>query len=228
MTLSQLATQLLQEQGEKIGDTDYAAQLEIWARDAITELSIKTKFRMFWKQYSFNTVVGVSQYSLPAEFRDFKYVRFTDNDREIDQINPRRLVGYDLDLERTDRPMYWWMSDAATDSTELIQKIVLNPIPEAIYSINAPYYYHPTGLVSASVIPITEEALLVIKSRIRMQIHKVDKDWDSHNAERTQYNTDLQALIENERKPPARVLVAQPTDLPRRTGRPYRLRYPFE
>lgn len=228
MTLNQLASELIQEQSEKIGDTAYLTQLEKWAKDAITEISVRTKFKFFWKDHTITTVVGTSSYDLPKEFRDFKFVRHTDNDDEIDYINPRRLVNFGLDLERQERPRYWWISDATVDATDLIQKVRFNPTPNAIFSINAPFYFHPVNLISGSVLPVTEEAILVIKSRVRMQVYKNDSRLDLFNIERGQFSSDLSNLITQERTISARTLVNQQTDLPRRTGRPYRLRYPFE
>lgn len=229
LTLNQLASELAQEQGEKVDDSSYINQLEKWIRDAITEISVRSKFKIFWKEFTFSTVIGVSFYSIPKEFRDFKYVRFTDNDDEIEAINPKRLSEYGLDLEQKSRPRFYWISDPQVDgSSNFVQRIRLHPIPNAVLQINAPFYFHPVDLVTSSIIPLSEEALLVIKSRIRMQMHKLDKEWDAFNAERAQYAQDLTSLVEQERTPASKNLTAQPTDLPRRTSRPYRLRYPFE
>lgn len=228
LTVNQLAIQLLGEQAEKKDDNDYVAQLEIWIKDAITEISSRTKFKFFWKENIITTVIGISSYSLPKEFRDFKYVRHIDNDQIIEYINPRRLADYGLDLELRGKPRYWWISDPTTTSTDFIQKIRLHPIPNAIYSINAPIYYHPVDLISTSVIPVSEEGLLAVKSRVRMWMHKQDKQLELYNIERSQYNQDLASLIDQEKTISGRILINRQTDLPRRSGRPYRLRYPFE
>lgn len=228
MTLNSLASEILQEQGEKLGDTALVSQVEIWTKDAITQLSIQLRQRVLWKTFTFNTVVGISLYDLPAEFREFRYVRLIEEDDALEYVSPKRLSEFGFDLEETGKPSFWWNTDAAVVGANLIQRIRLHPKPDSIYMVEAPYQYNPANLTSVSVIPLTDAALILLKSRVRMRLFSNDKDWEAYNAERGQYTQDLGALLAQERIPLARNLVRSQVDLSRKSRRSFRLRYPFE
>lgn len=234
LTVNQLASELISEQSERLDDSGYVSQVEKWIKDSIIEITNKATFKIFWKEYSFDTVAGAvpadALYSLPEDFEEFKYVRLTTEDNELDYINPRRLTGYELNLEEIGRPRNWWLSTPVTNDTAVtfVQRIRLYPIPNGVYTVNAPYYFNPRALVSASAIPMTDSALICLKSRLRMQMHKFDQNLEMYNIERAQFSQDFNDLVSKERKMASRVLVAQQTDLPRRSARPRRLRYPFE
>lgn len=228
MTVNDLALLLQNEYSEKLGDTGYTTQLENWIIESIIQLSLITKLNIFYKSTPLNTVATNSTYELPVELRDIKDIRIIATDDKIDYENPKILSEYGFDLEQAGKPRYWWYQDAAVVSNDYIKKIVFTPIPNAIYSLSITYYYHPSGLVSGSVLPLSEEALLVVKSDVRMKHFQYNKDFASMNVERSNYRDRLSALITQERTPSGRRLIAVQTDRPARHRRPSRLRYPFE
>lgn len=229
LTLNQLASQLVLEQGEKRDDNGFISQMEIWIKDSIIEIDSLSQFKIFWKEFSFNTNTDQAIYDLPEDFKHVKYMRLVDTDDEINYINPKTLARYNIDLEqKSNRPFYYWVFDAQVQGVNVIKKLRVHPIPTGVISINMPYYFDITSLISSSVLPLSQQCLLALKSRVRMQMHKLDKEWDAFNAERSQYAIDIQNLISLEKSPPSRILINRPTDLPRRSSRPYRLRYPWE
>ena len=229
MTLNALALEVALEHGERQGDTAFITQLETWIKNDLVSIALKTKFKLLWKDFTFNTANGTAEYNLPNDFKDFKYIRFTDDDDNITYLNPRRLSRYNLDFEQLGRPKFAWITNAVIVANNIVGKLRFQPVPNAIIQISAPYYYYPKGLASGSDIPVNDEIMLLLKSRLGMRIARVDLDWDLHNAHRADFNEDLNQIIKQDNKSSARDLVRGQTDLPRNSGRPYkRFRYPFE
>lgn len=229
MTLNALALEVALEHGERQGDTGFITQLETWIKNDLVRIALKTKFKLLWKDLTINTVNSTPEYNLPNDFKDFKYLRFTDDDDNITLLNPRRLARYNLDFEQTGRPKFAWITNATIVANNIVGKLRFQPIPNGVYPISAPYYYYPKGLTSSSDIPVNDELMLLLKSRLSMQIARIDLDWDLHNAHRADFNEDLNLIIKQDNKSSARDLVRGQTDLPRNSGRPYkRFRYPFE
>lgn len=229
MTLNALALELAAEHGERTGDTTFITQLETWIKNDLIRIALKTKFKLLWRNNTINTVIGTAEYDLPNDFKDFKYIRFVDDDDNITYLNPRRLSRYNLDFEASGRPKFAWITNAAVVGGSVVGKLKFQPVPNAVIAIDAPYYYYPTGLTSSSDIPVNDELVLLLKSRLSMQIARIDLNWDLHNAHRADFNEDLNLIVKQDNKSSARDLVRGQTDLPRNSGRPYkRFRYPFE
>lgn len=229
MTLNALALEVAAEHGERTGDTAFITQLETWIKNDLVRIALKTKFKFLWKDLTINTVNGTAEYNLPNDFKDFKYLRFVDDDDNITYLNPRRLSRYNLDFEATGRPKFAWITNATIVANNMVGKLRFQPVPNAVFAVSAPYYYYPKGLVSGSDLPVNDELIVLLKSRLAMHIARVDLDWDLHNAHRADFNEDLNLIIKQDNKSSARDLVRGQTDLPRNSGRPYkRFRYPFE
>lgn len=229
MTLEQLAVELAAEHGERQGDLGFISQLVTWIKKDLVRISLKSKFKLLWKDNPITTAIDDPEYELPADFKDFKFLRFEDNDDVITYLNPRRLAKYNLDFESKGKPKFAWITNASVISGVLVGKLRFQPIPNAVYLIQAPYYYYPRGLSASSDIPVNDELMLLLHSRLSMYIARIDRDWDLHNAHRADFNEDLEDIRKQENKSSARDLVRGQTDLPRNSGRPYkRFRYPFE
>lgn len=224
-----MALEVALEHGERQGDTAFITQLETWIKNDLVRIALKTKFKLLWRDFTITTQVGVSEYNLPNDFKDFKYLRFVDDDDNITYLNPRRLSRYNLDFEQPGRPKFAWITNAVIVANNMVGKLKFQPVPNVIIDISAPYYYYPKGLSSGSDIPVNDELILLLKSRLSMHIARLDLDWDLHNAHRADFNEDLNLIIKQDNKSSARDLVRGQTDLPRNSGRPYkRFRYPFE
>ena len=229
MTLEQLAQELALEHGERQGDTGFISQLVTWIKNDLVRISLKSKFKLLWKDNPITTAIDDPEYELPTDFKDFKYIRFQDNDDIITYLSPRRLARYNLDFEQKGKPKFAWIVNATVIAGVVRGRLRFQPIPNAEYLIDAPYYYYPTGLTSSSDIPVNEELILLLKSRLSMHVARIDRDWDLHNAHRADFNEDLKDIRKQENTSSNRDLVRGQTDIPRNSGRPYkRFRYPFE
>lgn len=230
MTLNQLAVEISLEQGERLGDVAFVSQLETWIKDELVRINLKSRFRLLWKDATIPTVATVPTIDLPLDFRDPKFVRHPDGEQPIEFLTPIKLSKFNFDFEMTGKPEFCWFQDSSVVGTDFIKKLRLHPIPDIVYQINIPYYYYvQKGLLSNTHLSVPDEIILLLKNRVRMRIHRVDLDWDNHNAERADYNEALQDYAVMDRTTPSRDLVKGQTDLPRRAQRPTgRFRFPFE
>lgn len=230
MTLNALALLLVSEHGERQGDTEFITTLETWIKDDLVKLSLNTKFKSLYKEQTITTVIDQPTYDLPVDFKNFKYLRIPDGDHVVEYLTPRRLAQFNFDLEQKGSPpRFAWIVNSGIVAGAFKYKVRFQPIPNVILDVNAPYHFYVSGLTSSSDIPVNDELMLLLKSRLSMRIHRLDGDWDGVNSYRGEYNEDMRNIIKQEGKPSARDLVKTASDLPRRTGRGRgRFRFPFE
>lgn len=229
VTLNQIATEVAGEQGERKDDTSFITQCETWLKDAIIEIDSEGNFKIFKKPLSVITAVGTSLYDLPEDFRTIKFIRHPDTDEHIDYINPSTLVSYGIDLEQAGRPRNHWVTDPRVNAqNQFIQRLKLHPVPNAIFNLDGEYYFDVINLTTGSIIPLIPQAILALKSRLRMHIHESDKEWTAYNVARSQYSKDLAAFLRQETVKPHRRMKKRVSDISLGNRRPTRLRYPFE
>lgn len=231
VTLNQIAVRISQEQGDRTGDASFISQCETWLKSAMIEIDSEANFKAFFKNLTITTNPSVTNglYDLPEDFRAMKYLRHPDNDDPIDYENPSTLVGYNVDFEQFGRPHTHWISDPYIDgSNRFIQRVRFLPIPNTVMTIDGKYYFDVLNVNTNDFLPLTQQAINALESRLRMYITKADREWTAYNVERSEYSKHLANLIKSEVNKPSRRMKARPTDLPSRSRRPSRFRYPHE
>lgn len=230
VTLNQIAVRISQEQGDRTGDASFISQCETWLKSAMVEIDSEANFKAFFKNLSIvtNPANLTGLYDLPEDFRSIKYLRHTDTDEPIDYENPSTLIQYNVDLEQFGRPSIHWISDPRIDVNKFIQRVRFHPIPNETLTIDGKYYFDVINTLTNDILPLTSQAINALESRLRMYITKADREWTAYNVERSEYSKHLATLMKSEVNKPSRRMKARPTDLPSRSRRPSRLRYPFE
>ena len=231
VTLNQIAIRIASEQGDHSADDGFISQCETWLKDAMIEIDSAGEFKIFAKTFSITTDSSntTGLYDLPEDFRSMKYIRHIDIDSEIDYINPKALVQYGIDLEQRGTARNHWVTDPRVNiQNQFIQRVRFHPIPNNVETLDGMYYFDVINVGSDDIIPMSQRAILAIESRLRMYITKADKEWTAYNVERSEYNINLANLLREEKSKPSRNLKARTTDLPSKSRRPTRLRYPFE
>jgi hypothetical protein len=212
-TVNQIAQFLVREHSESSDDPNYISILEGWIIETVEEIAAAGLWKFFRKDYSFATVASTFLYILPSEAKEMDFLRFTDTNLPLDFLNPARLPQFGEDFERLARPYVWWYEDAGTVSASFTYKIRLFPTPDTVYTIEAPYYYVPTGLTTSSDLPLHQEFLSTMKLRVRAFMDKDDGDYDGYDRMMSKYESRLTTLkAANETKPDARRRL-QVTDL---------------
>lgn len=231
VTLNQIAVRIASEQGEHTGDDAFITQCETWLKDAMIEIDSDGNFQIFRKPLTITTSASVTDglYDLPEDFRTMKYLRQVLTDDPIDYINPKTLADYGMNLEQFGPPKHFWVTDPRINvNNQFIQRVKFWPIPNSTIDVDGMYYFDVINLASGSFIPLSQRAILALESRLRMYITKADKEWTAYNVERSEYARNLNAFLNEEKNKPSRNLKARYTDLPSRSRRPSRFRYPHE
>ena len=230
VTLNQIAVRISQEQGDRTGDASFVSQCETWLKSAMVEIDSEANFKAFFKNLTITTDPGntTGLYDLPEDFRSIKYLRLADTDDPIDYENPSTLIGYNVDLEQRGRPSIHWISDPRIDVNKFIQRVRFHPIPNVVLPVDGKYYFDVINTASSDILPLTSQAINALESRLRMYIRKADENWTAYNVERSEYSKHLAILIKSEVNKPSRRMKGRVTDLPSKSRRPSRLRYPFE
>lgn len=231
ISLNQIATRIAGEQGERKDDTSFIAQCETWLKSAMIEIDSSGNFQVFRKNLTITTDPLNTQglYTLPEDFRTMKYLREVITDNPIEYIDPKILSDYNLDMEQFGTPRQFWITDPVINlSDQYIQRIKFFPIPNEVLTIDGMYYFDIINTASDDILLLTQRVILALESRLRMYITKMDKEWTAYNVERSEYSRNLELVKMEEKSKPSRNLRAKNTDIPRKSRRPSRFRYPFE
>jgi len=230
VTLNQLATRIINEQGNHLDDPAFVTQCETWLKAAMVEVDSEGNMKIFARNFTITTdpLVTDGLYDLPQDFRSIKYLRHINTDDEIDYTNPKTLVAYNVDLEQFGTPHKHWVTDPRIDiNNDFIQRVKLWPVPNSSLTIDGQYYYDVLNVTSSDVLPLSPQAILCLESRLRMYITKAEKEWTAYNVERGEYAKNLAGLLRQETNKPSRKQIKRWSDITTR-NRPARLRYPFE
>ncbi len=231
VTLNQIATRIAGEQGERRDDTSFITQCETWLKSAMIEIDSSGNFQVFRKNLTITTDPLNTQglYELPEDFRTFKYLREVLTDNPIEYIDPKVLADYNLDFEQFGPPRNYWITDPTVNgSNQFIQRLQFFPIPNEALTVDGMYYFDIINTGSDDILPLTQRAIIALEHRLRMYIRDADKEWTAYNVSRGEYGRALALVLMEEKNKPSRNLRARNTDLPFRSRRPRRFRYPFE
>jgi len=191
ITVSDLATSLLQEQSEALDDTDYFNTVVGWINDACADISGSHDWRFLKRTFNIPTAPGVSEYSL--QFNDIKDVRSIQNLSTLQYIGYRddvRIIHNSIDMTLPGEPVFWWFSKAVDDQ----QYIQLWKVPTTVVNLEVRCHKLNTALVSASNMPFQSEFILLIKDRVRAYMLEDDKDYDGCDRKMQQYQARLEDL----------------------------------
>lgn len=124
-TRLELATEALYLIGN---DSTHLNSMKLWIDRAYDEVQCQRHFRETRATTTFDTVVGTSSYSLPADFRSIYSLRDNTNNRKLVQYSPQR---FDLLSQST--------SGLPTHYILLGSSLYLWPNPDSIISIQLRY-----------------------------------------------------------------------------------------
>lgn len=228
MTVNQLAQILVREQAEKQGDLNFIAMVENWIASALKVIALKSQWKFFQKDFTFNTVALQSEYTLPEEARQVKWLQLSVSDTKLIYRDKKRLADFRQDFEQLGTPKFWTYSNNTVVSMNPLKGIELIPIPNSIFTVIGEYYFHPVNIASDYEIPLDESFDEIIQCYVRGKMMKVDKNYAGATLEMNDFNTLLNTAIAMERLKPAEDVVNEPTDIPSARLFNHRLRYTWE
>lgn len=228
MTVNQLAQILVREQAEKQSDPNFIAMVENWIASALKVIALKSQWKFFQKDFTFNTVALQSIYSLPEEARQVKWLQLSNSDTVLIYRDRRKQAELRQDFEQVGTPKFWSYTTNTVVSMNPLKQIELTPKPPSIVPVIGEYYYHPVNINSSYEIPLDESFDEIIQCYVRSKMMKVDKNYAGASLEMQDFNVLLNTAIAMERTKPAEQVVNEPTDIPSARMFNHRLRYTWE
>lgn len=228
MTINQLAQILVREQAEKQSDLNFIAMVENWIASALKVIALKSNWKFFQKNFTFNTEALLSEYNLPEEARQVKWLQLSNTDTKLIYRDERKLAELRQDFEELGTPKFWSYTDNIVLATNPLKRIRLTPKPPSIMTVIGEYYFHPVNITTDYEIPLDESFDEIIQCYVRAKMMKVDKNYAGASLEMQDFNNLLATAIQSERQKPAEDVVSEATDIPAARMFNHRLRYTWE
>lgn len=221
-TPNSIALDLIEEQGEATDDAGYVASVERRVNDALDEIAVATNWNSFKARATIPTVISQAQYNLPVGAREIIQLRYLDTGEPIPLITMQEAARRVIKLEDSGRPRGWLEDGVVVSGSTVLLRIRLAPVPAAIINIEAEYYYHPSDVASATVLPVQDQHIVPVKDRVRAYLRERDQKYDAADKAMARFKDNLAMLVKRElRKVSAQTILKQ-TDLSniRRRQRP--------
>jgi hypothetical protein len=222
-TVNALATGLLLEAGEATDDPGLVTLTEGFVISALDEIAIATNWNSFKTRSTFNTEIDEDRYRLPAGGREIIQLRYTDNGQPIRLLTVQEAARRSYKLEDPGRACEW-LEDGTfvdTDAGTVLYQFRLAPVPNAVLEIEVEYYYHPSGVVSASTLPVQDQFLTAVKDRTRGYLLERQNKYQAATLRQRSFEKNLATLVKQETRKVAAETMMKNTIIPRnRIGRP--------
>jgi hypothetical protein len=220
-TVNSIALDLLREFDFSTDDSGLVSQVERWVNDALDEIAVATDWNHFHTRGTIPTVIAQAQYTLPAGAREIIQLRYIATGEPIEHWTVQEAARRGVILETAGRARAWLEDGILLSGSNNLYRIRLYPVPDAVVSIEAEYYYHPSDVASGSVLPVQDQHIVLVKDRVRAYILEEGEDQRYEAADRAQrrFESNLAKLVKREKHKVAANLVLKPSDI-RRTRRP--------
>lgn len=191
-TVNQVATQLMVEFGEDTSNSNIVSKFEAWIQDIFDEIGVQTEWQYRYLIEAKNTVAGTRLYTFSGLQDQILSAQFVDNLVPVTYKSKLELQQMGLDLNLTGRPRYMYI-EKYDDTTEQYT-IGLQPIPNAVYSINFLGLLQPQQLSSTTKLPFSRKFLFLLKDGIRFRLKIADKDFNAAQLFRSNFKDNLEVM----------------------------------
>lgn len=222
-TVNAEAVAILQNMEKATDDAGFVSRVERRINDALDEIATTTNYNMFKTRASFNTVAGTAVYQLPTGGRDIEQLRYTDTGQPIYLWGTQEAAQAMAKLEDDGRACVWIEDGILVSGSNVLYQFRLAPVPDAVLEIEQIYYYHPSELATADVIPIPDQYLPLVRRYVKADLYELDGMLDRAKEQRNVYEKLLDGLVKRETRKVAKHTQLQASDLQRSGGRPQAL-----
>ncbi len=212
-TVNSVALDVIQEFEESTDDAGLVAKIEKRVNEALDEIAIATNYNTFKARATFATVAAQAQYNLPVGAREIIQLRYLDNGEPITLITTQEAARWRIKLEDSGRPQRWLEDGTIVSGSNVLLRIRLWPVPSSILSIEEEHYYHPSDVASATVLPIQDQLIVLVKDRVRAYFLENDQKYDAADRAQRRYEGNLGTLIKREQSKVAEKTILQEVDL---------------
>jgi hypothetical protein len=201
-------------------DAGFVSRVEKRINDALDEIAITTNYNMFRTRDTFSTVAGTAVYQLPTGGRDIEQLRYTDTGQPLWLWGTQEAARAMAMLEESGRARVWIEDGILVSGSDVLYQFRLAPVPDEALEIEQYYYFHPSEVTTAQVIPVLEQFLPLIRRYVKAELYELDGMLDRAQEQRKLYNALLSNLAVREKRKVNAVTQQQYNDLPRGGGRP--------
>lgn len=214
------AVKILQDMEKATDDAGFVSRVEARINNALDEIAIATNYNMFKTRDTFDTVAGTAVYQLPVGGRDIEQLRYTDTGQPLWLWTPQEAARYRAQLEEAGRAMVWLEDGVVVDGSDVRYQFRLARVPDEALEIEEYYYFHPSEVSTAQVIPILEQFIPLIRHYVKAELYKLDGMLDRAKDERGEYKELLDKLEKREKRKVNAVTQQRYNDLRRDGGMP--------
>jgi hypothetical protein len=212
-TPNSVALDVIQEFEESTDDAGFVAKIEKRVNEALDEIAIATNYNTFKTRATFATVASQAQYNMPVGARELIQLRYLDTGEPIPMLTTQEAARRGIKLEETGRPQAWLEDGVVVSGSNVLLRIRLWPVPSSILSIEEEHYFHPSDVASATVLPIQDQHVVLIKDRVRVYFLTNDQKYDAAQLALLSYQQNLERLVRREQAKVAKKVTLQETDL---------------
>jgi hypothetical protein len=212
-TVNSIALSLIQEMEESTDDAGFVAKIEARVNEALDEIAVATNWNVFHTRTTIPTVIAQAQYNLPAGAREIIQLRYLDTGEPIPLMTIQEAARRGIKLEDSGRARAWLEDGNVVSGSDVLYRIRLAPVPDAVVNVECEYYYHPSDVASASVMPVQDQLIVLVKDRVRAYMLEGDQKYDAADRAQRRYEQNLTFLVKREMRKVAQKTVLKQTDL---------------
>src|SRR5215510_13457808 len=213
------ATAILQSMEKATDDAGFVARVEKRINNALDEIAVATNYNMFRTRSMFNTVAGTAVYQLPVGGREIEQLRYTDTGEPIWLWGTQEAARYMAKLENSGRARVWIQDGVLVSGANTLYQFRLAPVPDSVVTIERTFFYHPSEIASATVIPIQDQYLPLVRRFVRASLLFLSQQYDQADREQRIYDRLLDQLVKQEKRKVAAITRIRPSDVRRDGGR---------
>ena len=217
-TPNSMALEIMAEMEKALDDAVYISRVEKRINDALDEIAVATNYNMFKTRSTFSTVAGQAVYQLPVGGREISQLRYTDTGEPIWNSTTQEAARWGALLEQSGRARIWIQDGILVSGANTLYQFRLSPVPNSILTVEREFYYHPSEIASAVVIPIQDQYLPLVRRFVRASLLFLSQQYDQADRERQIYEKLLDGLVKQEKRKVAAETRMCASDL-RRDGR---------
>jgi hypothetical protein len=214
MTIEDFALMMIRDQDESSLDTDYLEVVKEWTEEGIDELLLAHDWRELRRTKTFTTDTINSVYTIDAGVREIRAMRFKDTNIPIKYLDAEMLYSIAEDLEKTQKPHFWFWESSVFQSNDTQLKIQFNSIPDAAYVIEYLAIVDPLSLTSVNVnVPVQRQMFSAIKNFVRSKIYEQDGNDVQAASYLQQFYNGINRLMDKDNAKSASTPRLQPRDI---------------
>ena len=218
-TPNSLAIEILQSMEKATDDASFVSRVEKRVNNALDDIAITTNYNMFKTRSTFTTTSTVSVYQLPAGGRDIDQLRYTDTGEPIWLWGTQEAARYMAKLEDTGRARVWIEDGILVSGSDVLYQFRLSPVPTSTLTVERTYYFHPSEVGTATVIPVLEQFISLIRYYVKGELYELDGMLDRAKEQRNLYQNLVSKLERREKRKIAATSQQRWNDLPSGGGR---------